>query len=144
MAPMIFTKSILDKKAIKIFNNGEMWRDFTYIDDVVDSIIFIVKKPAQENLSFNKKIPDPSTSWAPYRIFNIGNSSSVKLTKFISILEKELGVEAIKIFKELEPGDVISTKADTNLIEKWIGYKPQTSLEKGIKLFVNWYRDFYN
>ena len=143
MAPMIFTKSILDKKAIKIFNNGEMWRDFTYIDDVIDSIMFIVKKPAKENLDFNKNIPDPSTSWAPYRIFNIGNSSSIKITKFISILEEELGVKAIKIFKELEPGDVISTKADTNLIEKWIGYKPQTSLEKGIKLFVNWYRDFY-
>jgi len=144
MAPMIFTKSILERKAINIFNNGEMWRDFTYIDDVINSIMGIVKKPAIKNVSFNKKIPDPSTSWAPYRIFNIGNRSSIKLTKFISILEEELGLKAIKCLKGLEPGDVISTKADTNAIEKWIGYKPKTSLEEGIKLFVNWYRNFYN
>ena len=143
MAPMIFTKSILEKKAIKIFNQGEMWRDFTYIDDVINSIIGIIQKPATRNLAFNKKIPDPSTSWAPYRIFNIGNSNSVKLTKFISTLEQELGVKAIKIFKDLEPGDVISTKADTNSIENWIGYKPKTSLEEGIKSFVNWYKEFY-
>ncbi len=144
MAPMIFTKSILERKAINIFNNGEMWRDFTYIDDVINSIMGIVKKPAIKNVSFNRKIPDPSTSWAPYRIFNIGNRSSIKLTKFISILEEELGLKAIKCLKGLEPGDVISTKADTNSIEEWIGYKPKTSLEEGIKLFVNWYRNFYN
>ena len=117
MAPMIFTKSILERKAINIFNNGEMWRDFTYIDDVINSIMGIVKKPAIKNVSFNRKIPDPSTSWAPYRIFNIGNRSSIKLTKFISILEEELGLKAIKCLKGLEPGDVISTKADTNAIE---------------------------
>ena len=143
MAPMIFTKSILEKKPIKIFNHGKMWRDFTYIDDVINSIMGIVKKPALSNKAFNKKNPDPSTSWAPYRIFNIGNSSSIKLTKFISILEQELGIKAIKLFEDLEPGDVISTKADTNSIEEWIGYRPKTSLEKGIKLFVNWYKDFY-
>jgi Nucleoside-diphosphate-sugar epimerases len=103
----------------------------------------VIKKPAIFNLAFNKKNPDPSRSWAPFRIFNIGNSTSIKLTKFISILEEELGIKAIKLFKELEPGDVISTKADTNSIEKWIGYKPKTSLKKGIKIFVNWYRNFY-
>ena len=90
-----------------------------------------------------KTNPDPSKSWAPYRIFNIGNSNSIKLTKFISILEKELGIKAIRLYENLEPGDVISTEADTNSIEKWIGYKPTTTLEKGIKNFVTWYKDFY-
>tara|TARA_Y100001978_G_C23695553_1_gene437310 strand:+ start:1374 stop:2408 length:1035 start_codon:yes stop_codon:yes gene_type:complete len=143
MAPMIFTKSILERKVIKIFNNGEMWRDFTYINDVVNAVMGIIKKPPIKNLSFNKKNPDPSKSWAPYMIFNIGNSNSIKLTKFISILEHELGVKAIKVFENLQPGDVISTKADTKSIEQWIGYKSKTPLEVGIKFFVKWYRDFY-
>ena len=144
MAPMIFTKSILEKKPIKIFNNGNMSRDFTFIDDVIEIIERLINKPALSNANFKRNSPDSSTSWSPYRIFNIGNNKSCKLMEFINLLEKELNTKAIKEYVPMQNGDVQDTYADTEAIENWIGYKPDTSLEKGIKLFVDWYKNFYN
>ena len=142
MAPMIFTDAIINKKPLQIFNGGEMSRDFTYIDDVIECIMGIIEKPAKPNLSFNNFSPESSSSWAPYRIFNIGNNSPIKLMKFIAALEKELGMKAIKEFKPLQPGDVENTTADTQKIFNWIKYKPITPLEKGIKEFLEWYKNY--
>ncbi len=143
MAPMIFAKSILNKEPINIFNFGKMKRDFTYIDDVVEGLIRCSNKPATINPNFNTLEPDKSTSFAPYRIFNIGNSNPVELLKFIELLEEALGVEAIKNFKPMQPGDVESTAANTNLLESWTGFKPITSIEIGINLFADWYLDYF-
>ena len=143
MAPMIFAKSILDKKPIDIFNFGKMKRDFTYIDDVVEGISRCSHKPAMKNQIFDAYNPDKSTSFAPYRIFNIGNSQSIELLRFIELLEDALGVKSIKNFKPIQPGDVEITAADTNLIESWIGFKPSTSIEKGVNKFAKWYLDYY-
>ena len=142
MAPMIFAKAILSEHKIKVFNNGLNIRDFTYIDDVVDSIIKCCDKPAIKNEEFDYKDPDPSSSFAPHRIFNIGNSHPVKLMDFIKVLEKSFNKKAILDFYPRQPGDVIKTGADTSLIEDWISYKPTTSLEKGIKLFTSWYKNY--
>ena len=143
MAPMIFTKSILNNKTIKIFNHGNMFRDFTYIDDVVEIVSRLVKKPAIPSTDFDRKNPKPSVSWAPYKIFNIGNNKLISLIEFISILEKEIGIEAKKEFIEMQDGDVPSTLADNQLVADWTGYKPKTPLNKGIKKFVTWYLSFY-
>ena len=143
MAPMIFTKSIIEKNPIKIFNNGNMTRDFTYIDDVVEIIERLLNKPASSNSNFNRKKPEPSTSWAPYKIFNIGNNKSIKLIDFIKYLEEELNIEAIKQFVPMQKGDVKDTYADTQAIEYWTGYRPNTNLKKGVENFVRWYKEFY-
>ena len=143
MAPMIFTNSILNKKPIRIFNNGDMQRDFTYVDDIIEAIVRLIDKPSTPNKNFQTDLPDPATSWSPHRIFNIGNSKPISLTKFIEILESELGVKAIKILEPMQMGDVKSTYADTSELEKWISYKPSTSLGEGIKNFVKWYKNFY-
>ncbi len=143
MAPMIFTKAILEKKPIRVFNNGKMQRDFTYVDDVIQAICKLIEKPATSNKIFKKEDPDPSTSWAPHRIFNLGNSEPISLLRFIDIIESELGEKAIKIYEPMQLGDVKSTFADTNKLKEWINYQPNTSLEKGIKIFINWYRSFY-
>ncbi len=141
MAPMIFTKAILSGEKIKVFNDGKNFRDFTYIDDVVDSIIKCCEKPAEENKSFDPFNPDPSTSFAAHRIFNIGNSSPINVMEFIKILENYLNKKAKLEFYPEQPGDVIKTGADTSLIENWIEYSPSTSLEKGIKIFTDWYKN---
>ena len=143
MAPMIFTKSILNNRAIKIFNHGNMFRDFTYIDDVVEIISLIVNKPAIANTNFDRKNPKASESWAPYKIFNIGNNKLISLLEFISILEKEIGIEANKEFTDMQDGDVHATLADNQLIAEWTGYKPKTTLNSGIKKFIDWYLSFY-
>ena len=143
MAPMIFANAIINKKPLKIFNKGEMSRDFTYIDDVIECITRLIKKPAISNSSFNYISPESSSSWAPFRIFNIGNNKPIKLLEFIALLEKELGITAKKIFEPMQPGDIKNTAADTQKIYEWINYKPQTSLKKGIKEFVNWYKKYY-
>ena len=143
MAPMIFTKAILQNKPIRIFNNGDMQRDFTYIDDVIEAILRLINKPAVSDTNFNKKLPDPSSSWSPHRIFNIGNSNPVSLMRFINIIENELQKEAIKVFEPMQKGDVKSTYADTSKLKEWINYKPSTSLEKGIKNFISWYKSYY-
>tara|TARA_B100000073_G_C23674179_1_gene549880 strand:+ start:274 stop:1296 length:1023 start_codon:yes stop_codon:yes gene_type:complete len=143
MALFIFTKSILNGVPIKIFNHGEMLRDFTYIDDIVESLMRIINKAPTKNDQFNKKNPSCSTSWAPYKIFNIGNSNPTKLMDYIKAIEKHLGKEAIKEFLPLQPGDVPATSSDTSLLEKWINFKPQTSVDVGVGKFIDWYKNFY-
>tara|TARA_Y100001968_G_scaffold327607_1_gene372985 strand:+ start:760 stop:1845 length:1086 start_codon:yes stop_codon:yes gene_type:complete len=143
MAPMIFARSILKNEPIKVFNQGEMQRDFTYIDDVVEGIIRCCFKKASIDFDFNPLIPNPSTSSAPYRIFNIGNSSPIQLTYFIDLLEKSLGKKAIKDLQPMQPGDVVSTAAQMNLLNSWVDYQPKTSIENGIKLFSEWYLDYF-
>tara|TARA_Y100001968_G_scaffold280565_1_gene277217 strand:+ start:87894 stop:88925 length:1032 start_codon:yes stop_codon:yes gene_type:complete len=143
MAPIIFAKSIVDKKPIKVFNYGFMERDFTYINDVVKGIISCSYKPATINEDFNFLSPDPATSFAPHRVFNIGNKSPIKLLKFIELIEENLGINAIKDLQPLQQGDVISTCAEMNELEQWIGYLPSTSIEDGIKYFIDWFLDYY-
>ena len=133
MAPMIFTKNIISKIPIQIFNKGKMFRDFTFIDDVIESTFRIIFNPPKPNLEFDRNSPDPSASWAAYRIFNIGNSSSVHLMEFIDLLEKELEIKAIKEFKEMQKGDVERTSANTEAIELWTKFKPKTPLSVGIR-----------
>ncbi len=143
MAPIIFAKSIVEGKAISIFNNGDMNRDFTYIDDVVKAIYLCCCKPATPDKEFNTLYPVPSSSFAPFRLFNIGNRSMVNLNYFIKLLEKAIGKEAIKEFKPIEPGDVKSTYANSELLNEWIQYKPSVSIEEGIKEFVKWFLSYY-
>tara|TARA_B100000242_G_C43052896_1_gene492040 strand:+ start:1569 stop:2609 length:1041 start_codon:yes stop_codon:yes gene_type:complete len=143
MAPMIFTKAIFSNREIEVFNNGLMSRDFTYIDDVIEIIVRIIEKPAVENNKFNKLYPEADSSWAPHKIFNVGNNSPVKLTDFIEILEEEIGIKARKIMKPIQPGDVITTYADVSSIEEWINYIPKTNLKKGIQNFISWYKKYY-
>ena len=120
-----------------------MLRDFTYIDDITESLFRLLHKPPVINQLFNTKDPDPSSSWAPYKVFNIGNSNPIQLMKFIEALEIELGVEACKDFMPMQPGDVQETFADTSSLEEWIDFKPKTSISDGIAKFVAWYREFY-
>ncbi len=143
MAPMLFAKAILSGEAIKVNNYGRMKRDFTYIDDIVEGIVRCCYKPATPNSDFDPLNPDPATSSAPHRIFNIGNSQPIDLLFFIKVLEDTLGLEAIKSFQPLPPGDVLATAADTKSLEKWVGFRPSTSIDEGVKSFVNWYRDYY-
>ena len=143
MAPMLFAKAILESKPIRVFNNGKMRRDFTYIDDIVEGIIRVARKPAEANAEFDKNHPDPASSWAPHRVFNIGNSEPIALMDFIDCLEKALGTEAIKHFEPMQPGDVESTAADTTELENWIGFKPSTPIGKGVEAFACWYRNYY-
>ncbi len=143
MAPMIFARAILENRPIKIFNNGNMSRDFTFIDDVVDAIICCCFKKAEADKNFDKLNPLPSKSYAPYRIFNIGNSKTVKLMDFIKILEDSLNLKAIKIFDKLQPGDIVDTEAEISKLEDYIGFKSNTSLVEGVTIFVEWYKDYY-
>ncbi len=143
MAPMIFAKSILNKEPINIFNFGKMKRDFTYIDDIVEGIYRCCYKPAFIDKDFDYLNPTPATSFAPFRIFNIGNSEPVELPRFIEILEDELGLKAIKNFLPLQPGDVEDTSANTDLLESWIDFRPSTSIEIGVNKFAKWYLDYY-
>ena len=143
MAPMIFAKSILNRKPIKVFNYGKMKRDFTYIDDVVEGICRCCEKQAFINEEFDALNPDKSTSFAPYRIFNIGNSQPIELIRFIEILEEAFGKKAIKNFLPIQPGDVIATAANTDLLESWVGFRPKTSLVSGVSKFAKWYLDYY-
>ena len=144
MAPMIFTKAILSKEPINVFNNGNMSRSFTYIDDIVETIYKLISKPATPDDKFSRYNPDPSTSWTCHRIFNIGNENSINLLYFIKLLEDELGIKSIKLYQDMQPGDVHKTSSDGSSLKDWIGSTKNTSIEKGIKEFINWYKDFYN
>tara|TARA_A100001035_G_C27787620_1_gene505418 strand:- start:1552 stop:2574 length:1023 start_codon:yes stop_codon:yes gene_type:complete len=143
MALFLFTKSILNNEPIKVFNNGQMIRDFTYIDDVIESLIRILDKPATTDKSFNTKAPNPSTSWAPYKVFNIGNSNPTKLIEYIKAIEDELGIKAKKELLPLQQGDVPATESDCSLLEEWIGFKPSKTVKEGVREFIKWYKDFY-
>ena len=144
MALFLFTKSILKGEPIQIFNKGEMIRDFTFIDDITESLFRVINKEASSDSNFDYLQPSPSSSWAPYKIFNIGNSNPINLMDFISTIEEIIGRKAKKEFLDMQPGDVASTSADTELLENWIGFKPRTSVKEGIKKFIDWYTDFYD
>tara|TARA_B100001248_G_scaffold252686_1_gene229129 strand:+ start:296 stop:1318 length:1023 start_codon:yes stop_codon:yes gene_type:complete len=143
MALFIFTKSILNNEPINVFNNGKMIRDFTYIDDIVESLKRILNKPAIPDHNFNKKNPNPSTSWSPYKIFNIGNSTPTPLIDYINAIEHELGLKANKLLVPMQLGDVPATESDSTKLESWINFKPNTSIKYGVKKFIEWYKDFY-
>ncbi len=143
MSYYLFTKSILQKEKINIFNFGNMYRDFTYIDDIVESMVRIMdKRPILDN-NFDRNNPSSCSSWAPHRIFNIGNSKSIKLIDFIETIENIAGAKANKNFLPMQMGDVESTLADTSLLEKYINFKPSTTLEFGIWKFIEWFKDYY-
>lgn len=143
MAPILFTKAILDGRAIDVFNHGNMKRDFTYIDDIVEGVIRVLDKPATPNPDFDPLQPDPGSSRAPYRVFNIGNNSPVPLMDFISAIEKALGITAEKNFLPMQDGDVPATYADVDALNDWVGFAPSTPIEEGVRRFVSWYREYY-
>jgi UDP-glucuronate 4-epimerase len=143
MAPMLFADAILKGRPIEVFNDGRMLRDFTYIDDVVESIARVLRRPAKPNPDFDAVRPDPASSHAPYRIYNIGNQQPVELIEFIEILENALGRKAEKVFHPVQPGDVIATCADTRELAEAIQWLPGTPLAAGIARFVDWYKDYY-
>ena len=144
MAPMIFTKSILDHRKISIYNYGKMKRDFTYIDDIVEGTYRCCFKPATSSSKFDFENPQASKSFAPHRVFNIGNSEPIELMYFIELLESELKIKAIKDFQPLQPGDVVSTYADTKGLEDWVQFNPKTSIEEGVSKFIKWFKEFYD
>ncbi|HET7711667.1 MAG TPA: NAD-dependent epimerase [Thermoanaerobaculia bacterium] len=143
MALFKFTKGILAGEKIPVFNRGEMIRDFTYIDDIVEGVVRTLDRPATPDTDWNGDDPDPATSAAPYRVFNIGNNRPVVLLDYIAALEKALGRKAEMEFLPMQPGDVRSTMADVSELEKATGFRPQTSIEEGIARFVKWYREYY-
>jgi len=143
MAYFKFVKAILDDKAIDVYNNGDMSRDFTYIDDIVEGVIRATDKIAAPNPDWSAENPDPSTSYAPYRVYNIGNNAPVNLLEFIRVIEACLGREARKNFLPMQPGDVASTYADVSQLIDSTGFKPSTTLQEGIAKFVDWYRSYY-
>jgi UDP-glucuronate 4-epimerase len=143
MALFLFTKAMLAGEPIQVFNNGEMVRDFTYVDDIVESLVRLLDKPAAPNPAFDPADPDPATSWAPTRVFNIGNSNPTPLLEYIEALEQALGITARKEFLPMQPGDVPATAANTAALETWTGFKPNTPVKEGVTRFVAWYREFY-
>lgn len=143
MSPMLFTKAILNNEPIRVFNHGDMLRDFTFIDDIVEGVVRVVDKIAQSNECWDAKNPDPSSSFAPYRIYNIGNSCPIRLMDFIEEIERACGKKAHKIFLPMQLGDVFQTYADTMKLEEAIGFRPSKDIKDGILETVNWYRFFY-
>ena len=143
MALFLFTKAILGGEPIRIFNHGRMRRDFTYIDDIVEGVIRVLDTPAAPDPTFDPDAPDPSTSSAPYRVFNIGNDQPTELLRYVDVLEAELGVPAIRQFEDIQPGDVPATWADVDALREAVGFTPATPVEEGVRRFVAWYRDFY-
>lgn len=143
MALFLFTKAILEGKPIDVYNNGMMKRDFTYVDDIVEAIARLVPKAAVPNPDWNGHHPDPATSFAPYRIYNIGNNKPVELLRFIEVIEETLGKKAIKNFMPLQDGDVPETFADVDDLMREVDFKPATSIETGVKNFVEWYLSYY-
>ena len=144
MAPMIFADAMLRGQSINVFNNGDMSRDFTYIDDVIDAIYKCCLKTPYSNINFHEKEPEPSTSFAPHRIFNVGNNNPTNLLDFIEVLESSLGVNAVKKMKPMQPGDIEVTCADINKLKNWINFRPKTSLKSGILKFAHWYKEYFN
>jgi len=139
----IFTKAILEGRPIEVFNHGEMSRDFTYIDDIVEGVVRVMDGPARPNPAWSGDDPDPGTSAAPYRVYNIGNSAPVDLMEMIRLIEAELGREAKREMLPMQPGDVPATYADVSDLEEDFGYRPATPLHVGVKRFVSWYEEYY-
>jgi UDP-glucuronate 4-epimerase len=143
MALFLFTKAILEEKPIKIFNHGRMQRDFTYIDDIIEGVVRVMGRLPEPNPDWRGDYPDPATSYAEYKIYNIGNNHPVELLEFITVIEKALGKAAKKEFLDLQPGDVVATYADVNDLIKDVGFKPNTPIEVGIQRFVEWFKSYY-
>ena len=143
MAPMIFSKAILNGEPINLFNNGNMKRDFTFIDDAVESIIRCSVKLPSFDYKFDKSQPNPSSSFCSYRVFNVSNNDAVNLIDFLALLEDALGKKAIINYKDMQPGDVKDTLGDNSLLENWIDFRPNTSLKKGIQIFAEWYLEYF-
>lgn len=144
MAPFIFTKKILDGETIDINNNGDMWRDFTHVDDIVEGVVRIADVIPSRDSSWTVEQGSPATSSAPYSIYNIGHGSPINLMGFVKAIEDELGIEAKKNFREMQPGDVYQTYAEVADLFEATGYKPNVGVKEGVAEFVNWYREFYN
>jgi len=143
MALFLFTRAILDGRPIDVFNNGHMVRDFTYVDDIVEGVIRVLDRTAEPNPAFDAAEPDPGTSNAPYRVFNIGNSRPTPLADYIGALEEALGRKAERNYLPMQPGDVPATAANTDELDAWVGFKPATPVREGVRRFVEWYREFY-
>ncbi|PID74807.1 MAG: capsular biosynthesis protein CpsI [Desulfobacterales bacterium] len=144
MALFLFTRAILEGRPIDVFNNGNMERDFTYIDDIVEGVYRVIHKVPEGNETWSGDSPDPATSYCPYRVYNIGNNNKEKLLRYIEVLEEVLGKKAEKNFMPMQPGDVPATYANVDDLVQDFGYKPNTTLEFGIGKFVDWYRTYFN
>jgi len=144
MALFLFTRAILEGQPIQVFNHGKMKRDFTYIDDIVEGVVRIMGRLPEPDPAFSSDAPDPGTSMAPYRIYNIGNNQPVALERFIEILEAVVGREAKKEYLDMQPGDVPATYADIDDLIEAVGFRPKTTLRTGIERFVKWYRSYYD
>lgn len=142
MSPFLFADAILHNRPIKVFNNGDMLRDFTYIDDIVEGVIRVLDRPAAPNPDWDPEYPDPSSSSAPYRIYNIGNSQPIKLMDFIQAIETACGKEAVKDFLSMQPGDVYQTNADTMLFQQSVGFKPSMDIQEGVNRTVAWLKSY--
>jgi UDP-glucuronate 4-epimerase len=143
MALFLFTKAILEGRAIDVFNEGRMQRDFTYVDDVVEAVVRVLAKPPSPDPAWSGDSPDPGTSRAPYRLYNVGNDRPVELLRYIEVLERCLGKRARLNLLPMQPGDVPATRADVSELARDFGYRPHTSVEEGVARFVDWYRDYY-
>ncbi len=143
MALFLFTEAILKDEPIKVFNHGKMERDFTFIDDIIEGVVRVTSNPPRPNKNYDSLNPDPSTSYAPYKVYNIGNNEPVQLMEFIETIEKHLGKEAKKEYLPLQAGDVPKTYADVDDLIKDVGFKPDTSVDEGIGKFVEWYKGYY-
>ena len=144
MALFLFTKAILENQPIDVFNEGNMKRDFTYVDDIVEGVKRVIDNPPEGNVTWSGKDPDPASSKAPYKIYNIGNSQPVQLMDFIQAIEDKLGKEAEKNFMPMQPGDVPATWADVSDLAENLGYQPNTPVQEGVNRFIEWYRKYYN
>lgn len=144
MAYFLFTRAILAGEPINIFNNGNMARDFTYIDDIIEGVVRVIEKPPVPNPAWDKSNPDPATSWAPYRIYNIGNNKQERLMYFIEVLENCLGRKAVKNYLPMQDGDVQETYANIDDLVADVGFRPSTPIEVGLQRFVEWYRGYYS
>jgi len=143
MALFLFTRAILDGRPIDVFNHGNMVRDFTYVDDIVEGVVRVLDRAAEPNPAFDPARPDPGTSNAPYRVFNIGNSQPTPLADYIEAIEDALGLKAEKHYLPMQPGDVPATSANTDELGAWVGFKPSTPVRDGVRRFVEWYREYY-
>jgi len=143
MAPFIFTKAALNGDTIKVFNDGKMKRDFTYIDDIVEGVVRVIENPCKANSEWTGKQPDPSSSSAPYKIYNIGNSQPIELMAFIKAIEEAAGLEILKDFQPIQLGDVVATYANVSDLERDFDYRPSTPVLIGMKKTVAWYKQFY-
>lgn len=143
MALFKFTKAIVNDEVIDVYNHGNMMRDFTYVDDIVEAISRLVKKPASPNKDWSGVNPDPGSSYAPYKVYNIGNNSPVRLMEFVEAIENKLGKEAKKNYMDLQPGDVPETYANVDDLFRDIDFKPETTIQEGVNKFIDWYLEYY-